>query len=131
MVKVTNEIWSDLDIDLTPHPVSNDLVRLTNEDAVKRSVKNLVLTSFYERKFNARLGSNIQRYLFEPLDNITKKLISDDIRLVIENYEPRAEVVEIKVGDETDLNELRVTIIFAIINTNLPISLDVVIDRVR
>ena len=71
MPRPDETIFSDFTLNLTPHPVSRDLVIETNEYAVKRAVKNLIFTEFYERPYNPLLGSNVKKSFFEPFTNVT------------------------------------------------------------
>ena len=127
----TETIWSDFDINFAPHPVSGDLGKLNNADAVKQSVKLLVLTQHYERLFQPFLGSNVTHYLFENFDPITSQVIKQDIEEVIDNHEPRADLLEVTIGENADRNELSATIVFRIVNEIEPVQLTVILARVR
>tara|TARA_B100000315_G_C14456517_1_gene531672 strand:+ start:90 stop:485 length:396 start_codon:yes stop_codon:yes gene_type:complete len=124
-------IFSDFTLNLTPHPVSRDLVIETNEYAVKRAVKNLIFTEFYERPYNPLLGSNVKKSFFEPFTNVTASDIEYSIREILNNYEPRIELLEIKTGDDRERNGLNITITFRINNQVRPVMLDLFIERVR
>lgn len=128
------EVYSDFLNDITLHPIRKDISRNINEDAVKRSIKNILLTNYYERPFRPKFGANITKYLFEPLTPLTLKLIKNDINSAIVNYEPRATIIDITVSsDNTDNNSISVTVIFSIINSSSPITLTttLALDRVR
>jgi len=85
-------VYSDLDISFVKDPVSRDIPVLTEEEAVKQSVMNLLYTNFYERPFQPALGNSIMLRLFEPYDDITEFVLANDIRNVIRQFEPRATV---------------------------------------
>jgi|TARA_Y100000310_G_scaffold328223_1_gene396024 hypothetical protein len=131
MPRPDETIFSDFTLNLTPHPVSRDLVIETNEYAVKRAVKNLIFTEFYERPYNPLLGSNVKKSFFEPFTNVTASDIEYSIREILNNYEPRIELLEIKTGDDRERNGLNITITFRINNQVRPVMLDLFIERVR
>ena len=131
MPRPDETIFSDFTLNLTPHPVSRDFVIETNEYAVKRAVKNLIFTEFYERPYNPLLGSNVKKSFFEPFTNVTASDIEYSIREILNNYEPRIELLEIKTGDDRERNGLNITITFRINNQVRPVMLDLFIERVR
>lgn len=125
------EIYSDLFMDLNKHPVTNKLLRKVNVEAVKQSIRNIVLTDRGERLYNPEFGGNIQALLFE---NMTPQVFihaEQYIRNTIEAFEPRAEIVDLYLADTLDDHGVQVTIIFRIINIQEPIQLDIVLERVR
>ena len=123
--------FSDLDLNFTKHPVTKDVVRKFDEEAIKASVKNLVLTQNYERPFHSEIGSQIRGLLFEPATpmlNITlKRAITDTII----NFEPRVRLDEVLVTVSPDNNEVYVSIEFTIINTTRPVTVDLILTRTR
>jgi phage baseplate assembly protein W len=131
MPEPKREIFSDLALGFTPHPVTGALARKRNRDAVKQSVKSLILTDFYERPFKSTIGCNIRKSLFEPFTSITQQTIENAIRDVIANYEPRAEVVDVIAEASPDENSLAVSVIFYIQNDPNPVDLDLILERVR
>lgn len=125
------EVYSDFYMDLFQSPVNDDLARKLNEESVKQSIKNLILTDKGERLFQPHLGSDIRKSLF---DNITQSALLDikeQVTDVIQNYEPRATVIEIKVTSIPDENAVTVSISFYVINIETPVNLDVTLTRVR
>jgi len=124
-------IYSDFMTNMNRSPLKKDLSVLENVDAVKKAVRNLVLTNFFERPFQPLLGSNIRAQLFEnqtpTLDTEIRKSIED----VILNYEPRAQVVDVKVISNIDYNEIRIIIAFIVLGKAEPTVVDILIDRVR
>ena len=87
--------WSDLDLDFIKHPTTNDIVRKTDVEAVKRSVRNLILTNRYDRPFQPEIDGGVTRYLFELATPSTKADIEYAIKNTIANFEPRAEVISV------------------------------------
>ena len=125
------EIYSDLPMSFAVNPVSNDVTRKINEEAVKESIKNLILTDKGERLFQPNVGCNIRSQLFENYTQQTVDIMKDLIRTTIVNYEPRCEIINIEISGEIDANEMTITITFAIINTTEPVTLSVVLNRIR
>jgi phage baseplate assembly protein W len=131
MPEIREPIFKDIPISFTAHPVTGNVKSLSNRDAVKQSVKNIVLTNFYERPYNPILGGDVLAKLFENMGPLTEYEISNNIREALDNFEPRAEVDEIKVDALEDQNALNVTITFRIINDTDPVSVTVFLERVR
>jgi len=124
-------LYSDFDLSFIKHPNTKDVTILRDIDAVKQSVKNLVLTAQGERPFNPLLGSDIRQLLFEPVDDFTAFDIEEQIRLTIQNHEPRVSVLGIDVSPEEDNNRFRVSINFQMI-TNLDTgSVSFYLERIR
>jgi phage baseplate assembly protein W len=112
--------FKDISLSFVPHPVTKDLSVLQNENAIKRSVRNLVETIPTERFFNSLLGSDIRRSLFEFVDFGTAASIKDQIEITINNFESRVTNVQIQVNPLTDQNAFNVTIIYDIIGQEFP-----------
>ena len=129
----TEEIYSDFQTNFTIHPIKKDLTRFINEDSVKRSIKNILLTNYYERPFRPRFGANLRKYLFENITPITLQTIKNDIVTAINNYEPRANIIDIIVSSGFDNNQVDVSITFTTINNLQPVLLNasIALDRVR
>lgn len=129
----TEEFYSDFQNNLTIHPIKKDLTRLVNEEAVKRSIKNILLTDYYERRFRPKFGANIRKYLFENITPLTLKAIQSDVTMAIGTYEPRARIIDIKVSAPSDSNEVDITVTFTTINRLEPItvSANISLNRVR
>ena len=112
--------FKDISLSFEPHPVTKDLPILKNQNAIIRSIRNLVETIPSERFFNLSLGSNVRSSLFEFVDYGTASIIQDQIALTISNYEPRVTNVQIEVEPRPDANEFEVTVIFDIIGQEIP-----------
>jgi phage baseplate assembly protein W len=123
--------YSDLDLDFIPHPTTGDVVKKTGVDAIKRSVRNLILTNFYDRPFRPYIGSNAQKLLFELATPITANLLNDAILEVIGNYEPRIRVAQLNVQFDYDNNGYNVTLAFEIINRSEPAVISLFLERLR
>jgi len=124
-------LFSDLDLNFTANPNTGDVSIRYDENAVKASVKNLVLTQNYERPFHSELGSPVHRLLFDlatPLLTYTLKQVLVDL---IINHEPRVSLNDIIVTISPDNNSVYVSIYFTILNTTKPIQLDLVLERTR
>lgn len=124
-------IFSDLDLNFTANPNTGDVSIRYDENAIKASVKNLVLTQNYERPFHSELGSPVNKLLFDlstPLLTYTLKQVLVDL---ITNYEPRVSLNDIVVTLSPDNNSVYVSIYFTILNTTRPIQLDLVLERTR
>lgn len=125
------DLFSDFLTDLTPHPITKDLSRVRNDQSVKQSIKNLILTNYGERLFQPQIGSNVMRSLFEPNDDLLRDDIEDSIRRTIEFNEPRAQVVAVDIIQVPDQYTISINIVFALINTTELQSLEVILRRVR
>ena len=110
----------DLSASFQSSPLSSDLLVLKNENAIARSVRNLVLTIQGERPFAPILGSNVNKLLFENIDKLTAAALRTEIRNTIENYEPRVEINEIIVDPNYDNNEFNVTVQYYIVGIDVP-----------
>jgi phage baseplate assembly protein W len=126
-------LYSDLRKDMFLNPVNSDVSRYTDEDAIKESIKNLLLTDQGERLFNPTLGSNIRKMLFENiLYPETKYILNETISTTIRNFEPRCNLISVNISDMMDdSNSVTITITFSVINIQTPITLNVVLSRVR
>lgn len=127
----STRVFSDLDFNFTAHPVTGDVARRYDENAVKTAVKNLVLTANYERPFHSEIGSPVRALLFEPPSPLLNVSLRRAIIDLINNFEPRAEIIDVEVFDDIDNNSVAVTITFKLVNTSTPIVLDVVLERTR
>jgi hypothetical protein len=123
--------YSDIFINLNMHPGNNQLARHTNENAVKRSIKSLVLTAPNERLFQPDIKCEIRRALFEPMDAIMGTTIKTLIEQVIKNHEPRANLLDVIVKPDYDNQAYEVTILFAMINIPDPVQLSLKLSRIR
>lgn len=124
-------VYTDLDLNFTVHPVKKDLLPKQDLDAVKQSVKNLILTNYFERPFQAKLGGNIRALLFEPVDSFTALALKKSIVDVLHEYEPRVDNIVVQISDYADENAYAVTVGFDIISLNTTAEVDLRLTRLR
>jgi phage baseplate assembly protein W len=124
-------LYSDLNLGFAINPITKDINPVTDIDAVKNSLKNLMLTNFYDRPFQPTLGSGLTRLLFESANVFTIMELKDAIEKVINNHEPRVTDVNVDVIDNSDLNEYRVTIYFRVFYDDSVNSFDFFLTRLR
>ena len=124
--------YKDLDLFFSKKSVSNDVNTVTDITAVKRSVRNLVLTNHYEKPFHPEIGSGVRDILFEPMTPFIAHILTVKVQDVIENFEPRARVIGVSAIPDIDRNEYELTIQFFVVNapTEL-VELTVMLERLR
>lgn len=124
-------LFSDLDLNFTPHPVTGDLTRRYDDNSIKQSIKNLLQIRHYEKPFHSEIGSPLRELLFEPITPLTEMMARRSIIDVISNFEPRVNLINVEVIASDENNSLYINIVFKIINTERPITLDFVLERTR
>ena len=112
--------FKDISLSFDPHPITKDLPVLVNQQAIRRSIRNLVQTIPTERFFNPILGSDVRQSLFEFVYFGTASVIRDQILNTISNFEPRVNDVDVQVDPRPDENEFEITVIFNIIGQEIP-----------
>jgi phage baseplate assembly protein W len=112
--------FKDISLSFEPHPITKDIPVLKNEAAIRRSVRNIVQTIPTEKFFNSIFGSDVRGSLFEFVDFGTASVISDQIQISINNFEPRVDNLQVEVLPRPDLNAFDVTVIFDIIGQEFP-----------
>ena len=120
VVKRISRAFKDINLSFEPHPVTKDLTVLKNQNAIVRSVRNLVETIPTERFFQPLLGSDVRASLFEFVDYGTADIIQDQILTAIANFEPRVENTRVRVFPRPDENEFECFIVFEIIGQDIP-----------
>lgn len=123
--------FSDLDLDFFAHPITKDVVRRKGLDAIARSIRNLVFLNFYDKPFQHEIGSNARKLLFENLNVMTANMLRDAIIQVIQNYEPRADVIDVIVKADLDNNGYTAQVQFRPVNTLEPQLLSLFLERIR
>mgnify|MGYP001071397036 FL=1 len=123
--------FRDIDLDFTRNVVTNDVTVVEDVIAVKRSVRNLVQTNYYERPFQPELGCGIRELLFEPFTPMTKVFLQRKIEEVLINHEPRIQLQNVAVDDDQDRNRLVVDIYFYIVGVPGPQTVSTFLQRVR
>jgi phage baseplate assembly protein W len=125
------KIYSDLDLTFTRNPGTGDVSMSYDEQSVIRSVRNLLMTNFYERPFQPTLGSNLNAFLFEQISAITASSIETEIKNVVNNYEPRVSIDNIEVVAIEDANAFYVNLSFFIGNNTSPSEVNILLERTR
>lgn len=144
MAGIRNVVYKDIDILFDKHPVTRKLNTLTNNDAIARSIKNLILTNKGERPYQPFIGGDIRNKLFEPNDGTVDAEVRGSIEEVLNNYEPRAEILNVSTRQGVDKMELRnsaaffgdehslyVEITFRAINQERPQTISFFLERIR
>ena len=126
------QVYKDLDLFFGKKSSSKDISKVNGVQAVKRSVRNLILTNIYEKPFHPEIGSGIRGLLFEPLSPITAFVLSQKVEDVIENFEPRARLVGVRAFPDLDRNAYEISIEFYVQNapTEL-VDTTVLLERLR
>lgn len=112
--------FKDISMSFQSNPLTNDLIALKNENAIARSIRNIVFTLPGEKFFNENFGSRISRSLFENLDNASAIIIKDEIENSIRNYEPRVSLVDVQVNPDFDNNSFDVIIVYRVVGIDVP-----------
>ena len=123
--------FADLNLLFTASPSTGDITKKTDEEAIKSSLRNLISTKNYERPFHPEIGCQIFSLLFENFTSVTSQLMRKTIQDVVNKFEPRVNILDIKLSETEDQNNLDVSITFKIINTERPVTLNTSIQRVR
>jgi len=133
MVTIDRKIrqFKDFSFLFTSHPSSADIVKKTDEDAIKQSLRNLLLTKHYERPFHPEIGCQIHSLLFENWDPIIERTMQQTIIDVVNKFEPRVRLNDVKINPRPDENGIEVSIEFQLINSEKPVTLTTALTRVR
>ena len=129
--KRSNRIYADLNLSFTKNPATKDVARLFDVQAIKRSVKNIILTNKFERPFDSDFGCNLRGFLFENITEPLLVIIKDRVAMAIEKYEPRVTVEDVVVKDDQDKNGLSIMVSFLFNGTEAPVSVSTFLQRVR
>ena len=119
-IKRISRGFKDISLSFTPHPITKDLTILKNENAIKKSVRNLIQTIPTERFFNSVLGSEVRDSLFDFVDFGTASVIQNQILITLENFEPRIDNVTVEVEPRPEVNEFEVTVFFTVVGQDIP-----------
>jgi|TARA_B100001094_G_scaffold58104_1_gene53558 phage baseplate assembly protein W len=123
--------WRDLDLSLKIHPIRKDIIPLKDDVAIKNAVKNLLISNFFERPFQDDLGANLRGLLFEPAGFITEIQLRDNIRTVLNKYEPRVRVTNIDITDLSQQNAYKIIVNFKIKEYDSAASVEIILRRLR
>ena len=119
-IERVSQSFKDISMTFQSNPLNDDLIAVKNENAIARSIRNIVFTTPGEKFFNQSFGSRITESLFENIDEITATIIVDEIRQSIDNYEPRVEVDDVKAFPDYENNSFDVTITYDVIGSEIP-----------
>ena len=124
-------VYRDLGLSFIPHPVTKNIAVLKNEDAVKRAIRNLILTNKGEQVFDELYGGNITALLFENITPVTVIDIKENIKIAVKAEEPRATVLDVEVLATPDLNAIKINVVFRINDAPNASQLTFTVERVR
>tara|TARA_B100000963_G_scaffold184402_1_gene160285 strand:+ start:4 stop:429 length:426 start_codon:yes stop_codon:yes gene_type:complete len=127
----SNRTYKDLNLDFLQNTATKDIQKLTDVEAVKRSVRNLINLNHYEKPFHPEIGSNLRAMLFENMTPQISHLITKQIELLIANYEPRALLAFVRTTPILDKNSYAVTINFQVVNHPEPVVMETFLERLR
>ena len=128
---VARKWYTDLDINLTAHPQSGDLVLKQDKEAIKRSLRNILLTNHYERPFHPEIGSDIRGLLFENMTPLTALNLERKVIEVLTNFEPRAKIVNVIAQPQEDANRYHIQISFYVVGISTPVVVETYLTRLR
>ena len=123
--------YVDLDLDFFCHPTTKDVTKKVGAEAIKRSVRNIVFTNFYEKPFQSQIGSDVRGILFEPITPLSQIYLKDAIELAITKFEPRVQLQSVSVTGDIDNNGFNVRIEYIILNRQLPVVTTMFLERIR
>lgn len=123
--------YSDFYNNFNIHPQNKKLAMYTNEQAVKRSIRNILQTDYTERLYAPKFGANLKRFLFENISTLTTSLIQDAVKDAIEKYEKRARVINVLVVPNEFNHSYEITVYFEVINSSTPQNITLTLYRVR
>ena len=123
--------YRDLDLNFTAHPVTKDVVRRYDEESVKASLKNLILTRNYERPFHSEIGSPVRALLFDLVTPLTALTVKRAIIDVINNFEPRVSLNSVVAIEDLSNYGFNVTLKYTILNRDLPVISTLFLERIR
>lgn len=123
--------YKDLSLTMAKNPITNDVVAVTGADAVKRSLRFLLLADAGETPFFPEFGTRLRRLLFEPIDPITTVLLEREIEATIRAYEPRVTIRQLTVAPSEDEQTYYVTLLFSLVNQTTPITFTIYLSRLR
>ena len=129
--KRASRIYKDLDLDFGRNTVTNDVNKLTDVEAVKRSVRNLIQTNHFERPFHPELGGNVRALLFEPVTPLTALNLQRKVEEVLNNFEQRIKLTQIIARPDIDGNRYQLEIKFYVIGISSPVTVETFLERLR
>ena len=129
--KRSSRIYKDLNLDFSFNSATKDIQKITDVEAVKRSVRNLINLNHYEKPFHPEVGSNLRAMLFELMTPQMNHVISKKIQKLITNYEPRERLVQVATIPDFDRNAYNCKIFFYVVNQPEPVTVETFLERLR
>ena len=129
--KRSARIYKDLNLDFAQNTATKDIQKISDIEAVKRSVKNLINLNHYEKPFHPEIGSNLRAMLFENITPQISHYIGKQIDLLIKNYEPRCRLTQVANKPDLDRNGYSVSISFYVVNNPIPVIVESFLERLR
>lgn len=123
--------YKDLDLDFFKNPTTKDVMKKVGAEAIKRSIRNLVMTNFYERPFRPQIGSDIRSLLFENYEPLASIYLRDVIIDLINSFETRVRLKEVTVDEDYDNNGFNVSIEYVILNRQIQVTSTLFLERIR
>lgn len=123
--------FKDIGLDFIPHPATGDIVKVSDNNAIKQSLHALIMTKNYERPFHPEIGCQVNNLLFENLDFVSSNIIKRTISDTIENFEPRVKIIDIEVIPLQSNNAIRINIEYNIVNLNIQETFTTILQRLR
>lgn len=131
MSQRSTRTFSDINLLFNKHPITADVVRRIDDDAIRGSLRNLISTKHFEKPFHPEIGCQIHSLLFENFDPITVEVMKKTISETVRQFEPRVRLLDINIVDQSDGNGINVTVTYKTINSDRPLTLSTTISRVR
>lgn len=128
---INTRLFSDLDLNFKPNPISKDISKRINDNAIKASLRNLLQTSYYERPFHSEIGSPIRQLLFEHAGPFNREILKRAVEDTIINFEPRVNLTNVDVKFAPDENSVQLTIEYKVLNSSTPQLLQLALERTR
>ena len=129
--KRTERVFKDLNLDFQQNSATKDITKITDVEAVKRSVRNLINLNHYEKPFHPEIGSNLRAMLFETISPQITHSITKQIENLLKNFEPRARVIQVNTQPQFDRNSYRVSISFYVVKLPEPVQVESFFERLR
>lgn len=123
--------FTDINFNFSSHPSTADIVKNTDEEAVKGAIRNLIQTKNFDRPFHPEIGCGIHNLLFENFTPLTIQLARRAVEDILRAYEPRAEILDVQVTSPQDSNDLQITVVFRLINADNPLKVTTILNRTR
>ena len=123
--------FTDINFNFSSHPSTADIVKNTDEEAVKGAIRNLIQTKNFDRPFHPEIGCGIHNLLFENFTPLTIQLARRAVEDILRAYEPRAEILDVQVASPQDSNDLQITVVFRLINADNPLKVTTILNRTR